>query len=144
VLQSCGYEIRFANVQQKLYHFSNSANAMSSYHAAFDPLRPTSLLYEKKNASFKLVGVMYVAPQHASEADLDERFPISVAPWHLHTNLCVPPRAQYRPGFRRDSRFGPTGSIATAEACMAAGGQFRPVNFGWMTPVDFYDSDEKD
>lgn len=145
VAEQDGYEIRFPNVRQKLYHFSNSANAAASYHEAFDPLRPTSLLYEKTNGSYRLVGVMYTAPQHASEANLDRRFPISVAPWHLHTNVCVPiPGGQRRQTFSLDHRFGPTGSIATEEACTTAGGQFRPVIYGWMSHVDFYDSYGKD
>ena len=138
-----GYEIRFPNVQQKLYHFSNSANARSSYLEAFDPMRPTSLLYEKKGTSYELVGVMYMAPQHASEASLDRRFPLSVAPWHLHTNICLPPRMSLRGIHKARGLFGPTGSIATEAACTAVGGAFRPAMYGWMTHVDFYDSDEK-
>jgi len=135
-----GFEIRFPNVQQKIYHFSNSANAAASYHQDFDPLRPVSLLYEKQKTGFRLVGVMYMAPQHASEESLDARFPISVAPWHLHTNMCIPVRGnQRRASGGPDSRFGPNGSIATAAACAAAGGQFRPVIYGWMTHVDFPD-----
>lgn len=141
VAQRDGYEIRFPHLQQKLYHFSNPVNANASYHEAFDPLRPTSLLYEKTNASYRLVGVMYMAPQRATEANLDRRFPTSVAPWHLHTNVCVPQR---RRTLTPDPRFGPTGSIATQEACATAGGQFRPVMYGWMTHVDFYDSYERD
>jgi hypothetical protein len=39
-----------------------------------------------------------------------------------------------------DRLFGPNGSIATEEACTAAGGTFQPVLYGWMTHVDFYDS----
>jgi hypothetical protein len=138
-----GFEIRFPNVQQKIYHFSNRANAIYSAGAAFDPLRPTSLLYEKDGGTYRLVGVMYTAPRHSSAADLDARFPISVAPWHLHTNFCLAPPSYYKRGFRQDSRFGPNGSIATEEACAAAGGTFKPVLYGWMTHVDFYDSYDK-
>lgn len=93
-----GFEIRFPNVRQKIYHFSNTANAVYSARESFDPLRPTSLLYEKDDDAYKLVGVMYTAPRNSSEADLDGRFPISVAPWHLHTNFCIAPH--YRRGGR--------------------------------------------
>jgi hypothetical protein len=145
VAERDGFEIRFPNVRQSIYHFSNPANAMASYHEAFDPLRPTSLLYEKTHAGYRLVGVMYTAPQRASEANLNRRFPISVAPWHLHTNVCLPPHApQPRQSRQPDRRFGPTGSIATPEACTAAGGEFKPVVYGWMTHVDFYDANAKD
>jgi hypothetical protein len=144
VAERDGYEIRFPNVPQKIYHFSNPANAAASYHQAFDPLRPTSILYERTTAGYKLVGVMYTAPRRASEAGLDARFPISVAPWHLHTNICSPPRSWQHRGSAIDlRRFGPTGSITTQEACTAAGGLFQPVLHGWMTHVDFYDSHEQ-
>ncbi len=144
VAERDGYEIRFANVPQKIYHFSNSTNAAASYHEAFDPLRPTSILYERTPAGYKLVGVMYTAPQRASEVGLDARFPISVAPWHLHTNICSASRSgQHGRGTIDFRRFGPTGSIATQEACTAAGGLFKPVLHGWMTHVDFYDSHER-
>ncbi|HUM14295.1 MAG TPA: hypothetical protein VL086_01280 [Candidatus Nitrosotalea sp.] len=145
VAERDGFEIRFPNVQQKIYHFTNPANAAASYHEAFDPLRPTSILYEKTTAGYKLVGVMYTAPQRARAAGLDARFPISVAPWHLHTNICLPPpgtgglsRHQATP--QSYGRFGPRGSIATQEECTTAGGQFIPIKYGWMTHVDFYDS----
>jgi hypothetical protein len=138
-----GYEIRFSNLNLKRYHFSNRENARASLQA-FDPARPTSLLYEKDRGGYRLIGVMFTAPRVASEAELDRRFPISVAPWHLHTNFCL---AYATPSRRRaapDPRFGPEGTIATAEECTAAGGTFKPVLFGWMTHVDLYDSDQKD
>jgi hypothetical protein len=138
-----GYEIRFPNLNLKRYHFSNRENARASLQA-FDPTRPTSLLYERDHGGYRLIGVMFTAPRVAGEAELDRRFPISVAPWHLHTNFCL---AYATPSRRRtapDPRFGPEGSIATAEECAAAGGTFKPVLFGWMTHVDLYDSDEKD
>jgi len=143
VAERDGFEIRFPNVQQKIYHFSNPANAAASYHGAFDPLRPTSILYEKTTAGYKLVGVMYTAPRRASEAGLDARFPISVAPWHLHTNICLPPsgaRARQQQSLRFYGQFGPRGSIATHGECTTAGGRFIPVKYGWMTHVDFHDS----
>lgn len=130
-----GYEIRFANFKQERYHFSNPENAKLNTQS-FDPARPTSLLYERTTGGYKLVGVMYTAPRWASEADLDRRFPISVAPWHLHTNFCIGPVGRSRRA-GQDTRFGPNGSIATAAECSAAGGTFKPVIFGWMTHVDF-------
>jgi hypothetical protein len=143
VAERDGFEIRFPNVQQKIYHFSNPANAAASYHEAFDPLRPTSILYEKTTTGYKLVGVMYTAPQRAREAGLDARFPISLAPWHLHTNICVPPpgaRPSRHQPLQFYRQFGPSGSIATQDECTSAGGRFIPIKYGWMTHVDFYDS----
>lgn len=137
-----GFQIRFPNIPQKLYHFSNTANALYSARVAFDPLRPTSLLYERDHGGYKLVGVMYTAPRSFTEAELDSRFPVSVAPWHLHTNLCI--AAHYSRSGVPDRRFGPNGTIATEAACAAAGGTFRPVMYGWMTHVDFGDAHEDD
>jgi hypothetical protein len=136
------FEIRFPNIRQKIYHFSNRTNAVYSARVGFDPLRPTSLLYERDGAGYKLLGVMYTAPRYYNEAELDSRFPISVAPWHLHTNICIRPPASYQhqKSLVEDRRFGPNGSIATEEACTAAGGTFQPLLYGWMTHVDFYDS----
>jgi len=65
-----------------------------------------------------------------------------MAMWHLHTNLCMPPKAQ-----RHNvdwTRFGLKGSISTQAACDAAGGRFRPSIFGWMVHVYPYeDSPDK-
>jgi hypothetical protein len=38
------------------------------------------------------------------------------------------------------TKFGLHGSIATQEACDAAGGTFRPTIFGWMVHVYPYES----
>jgi len=139
-----GFEIKFPNLPLKRYHFSNPDNARYSVRN-FDPGRPTSLLYEKTADGYKLVGAMYTAPRVSDAAELDRRFPINVAPWHLHVNLCMyPPIPSRGRGRVPDPRFGPNGSIATADECAAAGGTFTPVLFGWMTHVDLYDSYGKD
>jgi hypothetical protein len=78
---------------------------------------------------------MYTMPRRATEDQLNERIPLSIAMWHLHTNLCVP-----RLGTKWDmTKFGLNGSIATQEACDAAGGRFHPVVLGWMTHVYPYE-----
>jgi hypothetical protein len=138
-----GYEIRLVKVQQKHYHFNNWVNGQYNVHHLFDPSRPTSLLYEKENGNYTLIGVMYTAPKGAGEEDLNRRFPISVAPWHLHTNLCTPPKDQSDEMLRRNRRFGLAGSITTEKECAAAGGTFQPVVYNWMNHVDLYDSYEK-
>jgi len=142
-----GYEIRLRNLPQRRYHFSNATNSHANNNPgrSFDPARPSALLYEKRgNDNYKLLGVMYTASRGASEADLNRRFPISVAPWHLHTNLCTPPKDQIQQRRRPDRRFGSSGSISTWQECMAAGGTFTSVVSNWMTHVDLYDSYEKD
>ena len=76
-------------------------------------------------------------PKRATEDELNERIPLSVATWHLHTNLCMPPRDQLPSADW--SRFGLRGSISTDEGCAAARGRFHPVIFGWMVHVYPYE-----
>jgi len=132
-----GFTPFLPNVRQHVYHFTRRSNAIKAAFT-FDAARPTSLLYEKTAGGYRLVGAMYTAPYRSSLADLDARVPLSIYPWHLHTNLCIPPRDQ--PARRRDRTngtplFGPKGSITTRAACDAAGGTFLPHLFGWMVHV---------
>jgi hypothetical protein len=136
-----GYKIFLPNVPQKEYHFTNYGNGFLEAFT-FDPARPTSLLYKKTPGGYELVGAMYTMPKRAGEEQLNERVPLSIASWHLHTNLCVPPRGERKTADY--TKFGLRGSIVTQEACDAAGGTFYPVVFGWMVHVyPFEDSTEK-
>jgi hypothetical protein len=131
-----GYKIFLPNLPQPEYHFTNYWNGFMEAFS-FDPARPTSLLYRKTSSGYELVGAMYTMPKRATEEQLNARVPLSVAMWHLHTNLCMPPRAQRR---NADwSKFGLKGSIATQDACDAAGGRFQPSIFGWMVHVYPYE-----
>ena len=136
-----GYKIFLPNVPQPEYHFTNYGNGFLEAFT-FDPARPTSLLYKKTTDGYELVGAMYTMPKRASEEQLNERVPLSVVTWHLHTNLCMPPRNERKTADY--TKFGLHGSIATQDACDAAGGKFRPVVFGWMVHVYPYeDSTDK-
>lgn len=126
-----GYKIFLPNVKQQMYHFTNWQNAIAAAFA-FDPTRPTSLLYEKTGGGYKLIGAMYTAPYRFTEDQLNERIPLSVAQWHLHVNLCRPPKGHEREMLSKNPRFGLNGSISTKEECEAAGGAFMPHVFGWM------------
>jgi hypothetical protein len=131
-----GFRIFMPNVPQPEYHFTSYRNGFLEAFT-FDPARPTSLLYRKTSTGYELVGAMYTMPKRATEDELGARVPLSVAMWHLHTNLCMPPRDQFR---NADwTRFGLKGSIATREACDAAGGRFQPSIFGWMVHVYPYE-----
>jgi hypothetical protein len=131
-----GYKIFLPNVPQPEYHFTSYYNGFLEAFS-FDPARPTSLLYKKTSDGYQLVGAMYTMPKRATEEQLNARVPLSVAMWHLHTNLCMPPKDQLR-GVDM-TKFGLKGSIATEEACGAAGGRFHPVIFGWMVHVYPYE-----
>jgi len=136
-----GFKIFLPNIPQKEYHFTSYRNGFLEAFT-FDPARPTSLLYRKTNTGYQLVGAMFTMPKTATEDQLNARVPLSITMWHQHTNLCMP-----RLGHLRDAdwtKFGLQGSIATQEACDAAGGRFHPVIFGWMTHVYPYeDSTDK-
>jgi hypothetical protein len=136
-----GFRIFMPNLPQAEYHFTNYYNGfLESF--SFDPTRPTSLLYKKTKTGYDLIGAMYTMPKRVSEEQLNDRVPLSVAQWHLHTNLCMPPEEQR--GRADLTRFGLQGSILTKEACTEAGGTFYPVIFGWMVHVyPFEDSREK-
>jgi hypothetical protein len=131
-----GFQIFHAEIPQPEYHFTNWANGFEAAFA-FDASRPTSLLYKKTATGYELVGAMYTMPKRATEEQLNERVPLSIATWHLHTNLCMPPKDARRSTDL--TKFGLHGSIATQTACDAAGGKFYPVIFGWMVHVYPYE-----
>jgi hypothetical protein len=131
-----GFKIFLPNLPQPEYHFTKYANGFLEAFT-FDPSRPTSLLYKKTADGYELVGAMYTMPKRANEDQLNARVPLSVASWHLHTNLCMPPKDQLRSADW--TKFGLKGSIATEQACDAAGGHFRPSIFGWMVHVYPYE-----
>jgi hypothetical protein len=136
-----GFRIFMPNLPQPEYHFTNYYNGfLESF--SFDPTRPTSLLYKKTKGGYDLIGAMYTMPKRVSEEQLNERIPLSIAQWHLHTNLCLPPKDERS---NADwTKFGLQGSILTKPACTEAGGTFYPVIFGWMVHVyPFEDSPEK-
>lgn len=136
-----GFRIFMPNLPQAEYHFTNYYNGfLESF--TFDPARPTSLLYKKTKSGYELIGAMYTMPKRVNEEQLNERIPLSVAQWHLHTNFCMPPKGQR--GAADWTKFGLQGTIITKEACTEAGGTFYPVIFGWMVHVyPFEDSREK-
>jgi hypothetical protein len=112
-----------------------------------DPSRPSSLLYRSAaDGSLELVGAMFTAPPDATEDELDARLPLSVTRWHQHVNWCVPPvrNARARWAETKDGHqvFGPRSPIATAEACAAVGGRFRPRVLGWMVHVMAFAGDD--
>lgn len=124
---------------QRVYHYTSAAAALKA-RFTFDPAAPTALLYQQDNAGrLKLIGVMYTMPANAPFEDLDQRIPLSIAHWHQHTNICLPPRGDSAEGMLvREARFGLRGSIVTEEACEAAGGRWIPRMFGWMVHLNLF------
>ncbi len=127
-------------------HFTKLRWAFASRNS-FDPSRPTSLLYQRASgdSSLGLAGAMFTAPARMTEDELNARLPLSIARWHQHINWCLPPLAEARRRWRETTMngqpvFGPKSPIATAAACEAVGGRFRPRLFGWMVHVMAFSS----
>ncbi|MGH7623564.1 MAG: hypothetical protein ACREMU_14575 [Gemmatimonadaceae bacterium] len=141
-----GFTIFMPKVPQKVYHFTSKSNGFLAAFR-FDPSKPTSLLYKKNpDGGFTLVGAMFTARKRSTPEELNARVPLSVAEWHMHTNLCIPPKAEreaMRDGADTTHRFGFFGSITTEAACTAAGGTFMPTVFGWMVHVNPFESDPR-
>jgi hypothetical protein len=101
--------------------------------AAFNPSEPESLLYQPTpNGGYKLIGATYIDQKEASEDQLNQRVPLSVARWHRDANLCLPPRGTKEADL---TKFGFDGSIATKQACDAVGGRFSPSLPWWTIEV---------
>jgi hypothetical protein len=139
-----GFKIFLPNVPQAIYHFTNYKDGWAARNH-FDPLKPTSLLYQKtSDGGYKLVGAMYTDRVTATEDELNDRIPLSVARWHQHVNFCKAPTGQTSGYFGPDAKFGLLGSISTREGCEAAGGTFLPHVLGWMVHVYPYETDPKE
>jgi hypothetical protein len=129
-----GYEPFLPHLDLPMYHFTNYRRGLAAAFD-FDPARPTSLLYRKHSTGYELIGVMYTAPRRFSEDELDQRVPLSIARWHQHVNICLPPGSRAERALADWTQFGPAGSIATEAACKEANGRWMPVMFGWMVHV---------
>lgn len=117
------------------HHFTNYRNGFVGAFT-FDPVRPTSLLYRKRDGGYDLVGAMYTAPKWFNEDQLHARVPLSVATWHAHVNICLPPQGARQADW---TRFGFRGSIASEAACREGDGRWFPQLFGWMVHVYPYE-----
>ena len=139
-----GYIQGNPEVKQPQYHFTNNANIRLA-DTQFDPARPSSLLYRQTPTQrFKLEGVMFTDSTSATEEELNQRIPLSIARWHEHTNFCGAPANKVNEYHGAHPKFGMFGSIHTAESCKAEGGTFMPVIFSWMIHVFPYEDTLKD
>ena len=128
-----GFKIFLPNIPQPEYHFTSYRNGFLEAFT-FDPARPTSLLYKKTGTGYELVGAMYTMPKRATEDQLNARVPLSVAMWHLHSNLCMPPRDQLRSADW--TKFGLKARSPRKKPAMPPVGGFdRPFLDGWCTSI---------
>ncbi|MGH9687593.1 MAG: hypothetical protein ACRD5K_10930 [Candidatus Acidiferrales bacterium] len=128
-----GYEPFIPKTAQRIYWFISNRNAYASAYE-FNPGHPTCLLYKKSKGTFELEGAVFTAPKTATESQLNDRVPLSVARWHEHVNLCVSPKRAAEETSNA-KKFGLNGTIVTKVACVAAGGRWAPQVFGWMVAV---------
>ena len=139
-----GYRPFLRGVQQPVYHYTNRRNALAERYR-FDPAAPTSLLYRRDSTGgLALIGVMYSEAPGTALEELDRRVPLSIARWHQHVNLCLPPLgalARWRDSSGGRPVFGPRSPIATPDACAAVGGRWVPRLFGWMVHIDAFADD---
>jgi hypothetical protein len=138
-----GYKRFAAQVRnQRVYHYTSTRAAIAA-RFRFDPAAPTALLYKEEAAGgLRLVGVMYTMPADTPLEQLDRRIPLSIARWHQHTNICLPPRGTGAAagGDAADAEFGTRGRIVSREECQAAGGRWFDRMFGWMVHVNLFAS----
>lgn len=139
-----GYVIANPKLVQPQYHFNNQANTHEA-DLHFDPTKPTSLLYRRTQyQDYKLEGVMFTASPDATEDELNQRIPLSIARWHRHINFCAAPADRVKEYLGAHPTYGMFGSIHTKEACEAAHGTFYPYMFTWMIHVFPYEANFKD
>lgn len=139
-----GYVIANPKLEQPQYHFNNEANTREA-DVSFDPSKPTSLLYRRTPTQrYKLEGVMYTARPNATEDELNERIPLSIARWHEHINFCAAPADRVKDYQSAHPKFGMFGSIHDRKSCEAEAGTFFPYMFTWMIHVFPYEKDLKE
>jgi hypothetical protein len=86
-----GMRIFLPGIPQDVYHFTDFAATGEEYREHFVLSHPGSLLYSRDAAgNYTLVGAMYSAPPEATLDELDSVVPLSIARWHVHTNICLP------------------------------------------------------
>jgi hypothetical protein len=139
-----GYFIANPKLKQPQYHFINPANTREA-DLYFDPTKPTALLYRRTPMMrYKLEGVMFTTNPDATEEELNQRVPLSIARWHKHINFCEAPEDRAKDYQAEHPKFGMFGSIHSKEACEAERGIFHPYVFTWMLHIFPYEESFRD
>ena len=131
-----GYKIFLPDLPQAQYHFTKYEYGLAA-RSQFDPLKPTSLLYIKTpDGGYKLVGAMYTDRVDATEDELNERIPLSVARWHQHINFCKAPMGKRQPTLARMQSSGCWGRSPPGKLVMQQADSFVLISSaGWCTSI---------
>jgi hypothetical protein len=134
--EAAGFSKFLPNIPLPIEHYTSRKYALEAWFGHFEPMHPTSLIFQRLGSTLKLVGVMYTASNASDRGELDRRVPLSFGIWHRHVDFCRPPKGTpISQLLASNARFGLEGSIQTADACTQAGGTFVPLVFGWMVHV---------
>lgn len=134
--EAAGYAKFLPHLPLPVEHYTSRRYALEAWAGHFDPMHPTSLIFQRDGSAQHIVGVMYTASNNAGRDQLDAMVPLSFGTWHRHVDFCkAPAGAPIAERFGPQARFGFAGSLHTKEACEAAGGTFLPRVFGWMVHV---------
>jgi hypothetical protein len=138
VAEADGFEPFHPELKVPIIRFWKHARDLKT--TAFNLNEPHSLLYQPTPAGgFKLIGATYVEQKNASEDQLNERIPLSVARWSRDVNLCRPARGTDA----KKTDWTKFDSIATKQACDAVGGRFMPLLSGWTVEVHPWEQNPK-
>ena len=70
-----------------------------------DQKKADAVVEAKTPDGYKLVGAMHTDRVEATEEEIDDRIPLSVARWHQHINFCK------APGSQKAAYFGPDAQV---------------------------------
>ena len=139
VAQADGFEPFAPEIKVPVVFFAKNGSSLK-VPVAFNPSEPHWLLYQPTpSGGYKLIGATYVGEKDASEDQLNQHVPLSIARWSRDVNLCEPPRH----ADAKTTDWTKFDSIATKQACDAAGGRFVPVLSGWTVEVHPWEQNPK-
>jgi hypothetical protein len=138
VAETDGFEPFAPEIKVPVEYFYPTKSPKAS--VTFNPSEPHSLLYQPTpGGGYKLIGATYVIEKDASEDQLNQHIPLSVARWQRYVNLCRPARSA-DPQTTDWMKFD---SITTKQACDAAGGRFSPSLPAWRVEVHPWEQNPK-
>jgi hypothetical protein len=131
VAEAAGFEPFAPEIKVPVVRFWKHSSGVKPA-VTFNPSEPSSLLYQPTpGGRYRLIGATYVAEKDASEDQLNQHVPLSVARWSRDVNLCDPPRH----ADAKTTDWTEFDSIATKQGCDAAGGRFIPLLSDWTVEV---------